>query len=77
MTEDSEESAFCTYARIDSTEMSIPRDLTDYWEDPASYFLISGELRGFCIREVHCESMHVVCGRASWVRMGLGWVGQG
>ena len=32
------------YAQLDSQEMPIPKDLSDYWQDPCSYFLIPGDL---------------------------------
>lgn len=32
------------YAQLDSQEMPIPKDMSDYWQDPSSYFLISGTL---------------------------------
>ena len=33
------------YAQLDSQEMPIPKDMSDYWQDPSSYFLISGDPR--------------------------------
>jgi hypothetical protein len=30
------------YARIATLEQPVPRDMTEYWADPVSYFLIKG-----------------------------------
>lgn len=42
MVEDAD-STVCTYARIATVEMQIPRDLLDYWQEPSSFFIMSGE----------------------------------
>lgn len=31
------------YARISTTEQDVPSDMMDWWQEPASYFLIKGE----------------------------------
>ncbi len=36
------ESNVCTYARIATTEMQVPRDLLDFWQEPSSFFIMSG-----------------------------------
>ena len=41
MTEDAD-SNVCTWARINTTEMQQPRDLLDFWQEPASFFIMSG-----------------------------------
>lgn len=41
MTEDVD-STVCTYARIATVEMQIPRDLMDFWQEPTSFFIMSG-----------------------------------
>ncbi len=43
MNEGSEGSVVNMYAQLDSQEMPIPKDLSDYWQDPSSYFLIPGD----------------------------------
>ena len=43
MNEGGEGSLVNMYAQLDSQEMPIPKDLSDYWQDPSSYFLIPGE----------------------------------
>jgi hypothetical protein len=30
------------YARVATLEQPVPRDMTEYWADPVSYFLIKG-----------------------------------
>ena len=45
MSEHDEGNVVNIYAQLDSQEMPIPKDLSDYWQDPSSYFLISGDLR--------------------------------
>jgi hypothetical protein len=30
------------YARVSCLEQPVPRDITEYWADPVSYFLIRG-----------------------------------
>lgn len=42
MNEGGEGSIVNMYAQLDSQEMPIPKDLSDYWQDPSSYFLIPG-----------------------------------
>lgn len=42
MEESGESTAFCTYCQIDTREPSPSRDLSDYWQEPDSFFLISG-----------------------------------
>lgn len=42
MSEQGEGNVVNIYAQLDSQEMPIPKDLSDYWQDPSSYFLISG-----------------------------------
>lgn len=42
MTEDGSMAQLCTYARIDTVELPLTGDLMDCWEEPASFFLISG-----------------------------------
>jgi hypothetical protein len=37
-------STVCTYARIATVEMQIPTDLLDFWQEPASFFIMSGAL---------------------------------
>lgn len=44
MSEHGEGNVVNIYAQLDSQEMPIPKDLSDYWQDPSSYFLISGDL---------------------------------
>ncbi|DBA97029.1 TPA: hypothetical protein ACH3X3_012910 [Trebouxia sp. C0006] len=44
MNEGGEGSVVNMYAQLDSQEMAIPKDLSDYWQDPSSYFLIPGLL---------------------------------
>jgi hypothetical protein len=36
------EAGITTYARISCQEVEVPADLTDYWQEPASYFLAAG-----------------------------------
>lgn len=43
MNEGGEGSVVNMYAQLDSQEMPIPKDLSDYWQDPSSYFLIPGD----------------------------------
>lgn len=43
MEEASESSTICTYSHMSTREPSLSRDLTDYWEDPTSHFMVSGE----------------------------------
>jgi cell cycle checkpoint protein len=43
MMEDAD-STVCTYARIATVEMQIPTDLLDFWQEPASFFIMSGGL---------------------------------
>jgi hypothetical protein len=43
MMEDAD-STVCTYARIATVEMQIPGDLLDFWQEPASFFIMSGAL---------------------------------
>ena len=43
MNEDGDGSLVNMYAQLDSQEMPIPKDLSDYWQDPSSYFLIPGQ----------------------------------
>ena len=43
MNEGGEGSIVNMYAQLDSQEMPIPKDLSDYWQDPSSYFLIPGD----------------------------------
>lgn len=38
-----EDNACVLYARIGTLETDIPEDLTDYWAEPVSYFLVQGE----------------------------------
>ncbi len=45
MREGGEGSLVNMYAQLDSQEMPIPKDLSDYWQDPSSYFLIPGDLQ--------------------------------
>ena len=45
MSEEGEGNVVNIYAQLDSQEMPIPKDLSDYWQDPSSYFLIPGDLR--------------------------------
>lgn len=45
MTEHGEGNVVNIYAQLDSQEMPIPKDLSDYWQDPSSYFLIPGDLQ--------------------------------
>ena len=44
MSEGGDGSLINIYAQLDSQEMPIPKDLSDYWQDPSSYFLIPGDL---------------------------------
>ncbi|KAL3155870.1 hypothetical protein ABBQ32_012873 [Trebouxia sp. C0010 RCD-2024] len=44
MSEQGEGNDVNIYAQLDSQEMPIPKDLSDYWQDPSSYFLTSGML---------------------------------
>jgi hypothetical protein len=30
------------YARIATMDQDLPSDMTDYWQEPASYFLLKG-----------------------------------
>eukprot|EP00878_Enallax_costatus_P029692 GHUV01032234.1.p1 GENE.GHUV01032234.1~~GHUV01032234.1.p1 ORF type:complete len:198 (+),score=52.55 GHUV01032234.1:494-1087(+) len=39
-----EEHACVMYARIGTLETDTPEDLTDYWAEPVSYFLVQGPL---------------------------------
>lgn len=32
----------CTYARLNTEEVPLWRDLRDFWEDPGSYFILPG-----------------------------------
>jgi hypothetical protein len=43
MNEGGDGSVVNMYAQLDSQEMPIPKDLSDYWQDPSSYFLIPGD----------------------------------
>ena len=45
MSEEGEGNVVNIYAQLDSQEMPIPKDLSDYWQDPCSYFLIPGDLQ--------------------------------
>ena len=45
MSEQGEGNVVNMYAQLDSQEMPIPKDLSDYWQDPSSYFLIPGNLQ--------------------------------
>ena len=42
MTEDGSIARLCTYARISSAEVPYTMDIMDGWEDPSSFFLMSG-----------------------------------
>lgn len=42
MTEDGSIAQLCTYARISSAEVPYTMDIMDAWEDPSSFFLMSG-----------------------------------
>lgn len=44
-TENNDITSICTYANISSLEMPYPRDLNDYWQEPASHFLLPGLFR--------------------------------
>lgn len=44
MSEQSEGNVVNMYAQLDSQEMPIPKNLSDYWQDPSSSFLIPGDL---------------------------------
>lgn len=43
----------CTYARINTVEMPRPMELSDWWEEPCSYFLLQGDLLKEAIED--CE----------------------
>ena len=45
MSEEGEGGLVNIYAQLDSQEMPIPKDLSDYWQDPSSYFLIPGDIQ--------------------------------
>lgn len=38
----SEEQQLCTYARINTLELELSAELSEYWQEPSSYFLASG-----------------------------------
>lgn len=37
-----DEHACVLYARVGTLETEAPEDLTDYWAEPVSYFLVQG-----------------------------------
>ena len=56
MSEHGEGNVVNIYAQLDSQEMPIPKDLSDYWQDPSSYFLISGDLQSLTPCLLLCSS---------------------
>ena len=42
MEDSGDATTICMYSQIDSCEVAHSRDLAEYWEDPASFFLMSG-----------------------------------
>ncbi len=42
MRDDGDPCVMCTYSRVSCLEQEPPKDITDYWADPVSYFLIQG-----------------------------------
>jgi hypothetical protein len=45
------------YARIATMEQEMPPDMTDYWQEPASYFLLKGACR--VMRVFDCDNVWV------------------
>jgi hypothetical protein len=43
MEESGESTTICTYCQIDTREPLPSRDLSDYWQEPDSFFLVSGQ----------------------------------
>ena len=43
MTEDAD-SNVTTYARIATTDMQTPRDMLEFWQEPMSFFIMSGAI---------------------------------
>lgn len=58
MSEEGEGGLVNIYAQLDSQEMPIPKDLSDYWQDPPSYFLIPGDVQ----TDMHALSAFGLCG---------------
>lgn len=62
MEESGEATSMCIYAQIDTQEMPIMRDLADYWEDPSSFFLVSGVLIAWRLdTQQACPRYSVAC----------------
>lgn len=68
MSEHGEGNVVNIYAQLDSQEMPVPKDLSDYWQDPSSYFLISGDLQSLTSHlfpssaaAKPCLHMHQLC----------------
>lgn len=40
----SEDQQLCTYARINTLELELSAELSEYWQEPSSYFLASGTM---------------------------------
>lgn len=56
---DSDDS-ICTYARISTTEMQIPRDHLEFWQEPSTFFIVSGQLLKEAVEDLEwaCSSGH-------------------
>jgi hypothetical protein len=42
MTDDTGGSSVCAYASLEAVSQVVQRDLSEYWQDPASYFTSPG-----------------------------------
>ena len=38
-----DEQQLCTYARINTLDLTLSPELSEYWQDPSSYFLAAGD----------------------------------
>lgn len=48
MVDSNDEHCISTFARINTQEVAIPRDFTDFWQEPTSSFLASGACQIRC-----------------------------
>ena len=48
-----EEQPLCTYARLNTLDLELSPELSEYWQEPSSYFLAAG--------------VHSCCMHSGWI----------
>ena len=58
--EASSEQQLCTYARINTLDLTLSPEISEYWQEPSSYFLAPGMSRSRTLHasHLHCLPLH-------------------